>query len=427
MNTYLSQYTLQRYFLIIAGIIAVLFTGLFFVIYKAYRSKYRLNIELEEKNAEINQQKELLEQQRDQLITLSQQLEKATHAKLVFFTNISHEFRTPLTLISGPVNSLLEDKSISEEQRRLLSLARKNTGVLLKLIDQIIDFRKYENGKLKLNCTSNDLHLQLTEWNESFGEISKRKHLHFDFHSGEADFHMIYDEEKMERIYFNLLSNALKFTPEKGYVSVSLDKISNEKGDSAIIRVSNSGKGISVHDIQNIFDRFYQVDSYIAGSGIGLALVKALVELHQGEIRVESSEITGMTIFTVTIPFLREEKQETEKQIPSVTQKEQPDYHREQSDNCLSDEEIDKSKELILVIDDNFDIRSYIKTVMQSRYAIIEAKDGADGFRKAVKYIPDIIVSDVMMPPPDGVELCRQLKREILLPTFRLYCLQPVH
>ena len=411
VDSYLSQYTTQRYLLFSAGFIVFLFIVFFVFLYKAYHSKNRLNLELEKRNNEINEQKDLLEQQRDQLIELSKKLEEATHAKLVFFTNISHEFRTPLTLISGPVSSLLADKNISEEQHRLLALAQKNVNVLLKLIDQIIDFRKYENGKLKLNLSSNNLYEQLMEWNESFRELSKRKQLHFDFHFNQTDFRMIYDSEKMERIYFNLLSNAFKFTSEKGYVSVNMEKTSNDKGDTAIIRISNSGKGISKHDIQNIFDRFYQVDSHIAGSGIGLALVKALIELHQGEIQVESDDITGMTTFMISIPFSQDAPCESENQMVVLKQKEPVDYHK--ADNCLLDDAIDKSKELILVIDDNPDIRSYIKTVLENRYTIIEAKDGADGFRKAVKYIPDIVVSDVMMPPPDGVELCRQLKKEI--------------
>lgn len=419
MNAFLVQYTTQRYLFLSAVFVIFLFIAFFILLFRAYHAKIRLNIEMEKRNHEISEQKVLTEQQRDQLIELSKQLEEATHAKLVFFTNISHEFRTPLTLISGTINSLLADKTFPVERRKLLTLAQRNVGVLMKLIDQIIDFRKYENGKLKLNLNSNNLYHQVVEWNELFEEWSRKKRLNFKFHvagrhktSPFDDFQMVYDTEKMERIYFNLLSNAFKFTPERGFISVMLDKTSKENGDCAILRISNSGKGISKHDIQNIFERFYQVDSHVAGSGIGLALVKALVELHQGEILVSSNEITGMTTFTVTIPFLSNEYGKQYDQPPQNRNNEYINEADETGGDSSWFEEQNKDKDLILVIDDNPDIRSYIRTVLQNKFTVMEAKDGMEGFQKAVKYIPDIIISDVMMPPPDGVELCRQLKKE---------------
>jgi signal transduction histidine kinase/DNA-binding response OmpR family regulator len=419
MNAFLVQYTTQRYLFLSAVFVIFLFIAFFILLFRAYHTKNRLNIELEKRNHEISEQKALTEQQRDQLIELSKQLEEATHAKLVFFTNISHEFRTPLTLIAGTTSSLLAEKAFSAEHRKLLMLAQKNVGVLMKLIDQIIDFRKYENGKLELKLNSNNLYHQVVEWNELFEEWSKKKHLNFEFHVAEThkaspsdDFQMVYDAEKMERIYFNLLSNAFKFTPERGFISVMLDKTSKENGDCAILRISNSGKGISKHDIQNIFERFYQVDSHVAGSGIGLALVKAFVELHQGEIYVSSDEISGMTTFTVIIPFLSNEYGKYYNQPPQNNDNEYINEADETGDDASWFEERNKDKDLILVIDDNPDIRSYIKMVLQNRFTVMEAIDGMEGFQKAVKYIPDVIVSDVMMPPPDGVELCRQLKKE---------------
>jgi len=415
VDTYMSQYTTQRYLLLSAVTIVVLFIIFFILLFRAYNSKNRLNIELKNRNDEINVQKDLLEQQRDQLINLSKQLEEATHAKLVFFTNISHEFRTPLTLIAGPVSSLLSDKTINVEQRRLLSLVQKNIGVLMKLIDQIIDFRKYENGKLVLDLSQSDLKSQFIEWNESFSEIAKKRHLSFEFQVlSDADFSMVVDVAKIERIYFNLLSNAFKFTPEKGHISVSLEKISSSNVNHAVIRVSNSGKGISEEDIKHIFDRFYQVDSHMAGSGIGLALTKAMVELHEGQIQV-NSEPNGLTSFTVTIPFLYNENQQESLVIENsgvaITEHLSDVSSSQQT---IFDEDKDEDKCVVLVVDDNPDIRSYVKIVLQnSQYTIIEASDGEEGFRKAVKYIPDIIISDVMMPKLDGIELCQKLKKEL--------------
>jgi ABC-type sugar transport system substrate-binding protein/DNA-binding response OmpR family regulator/nitrogen-specific signal transduction histidine kinase len=414
IDDYLSRNVAQRNLLLSAVVTVIIFIGLFILIYKAYRTKHRLNLELKRRNDEINQQNDLLEQQRDQLILLSKQLEEATHAKLVFFTNISHEFKTPLTLISCPVSSLLSEKSLSVEHRRLLTLIRKNVEILLKLIDQIIDFRKYENGKLKLQLNENNLYRQMEEWNESFMELAKEKRLHFEFNAVSDKFSMVYDLAKMERIYLNLLSNAYKFTPEKGFISVTLDKITLATGNFAVIRISNSGKGIAKQDIQKIFERFYQVNSHVAGSGIGLALVKSLVELHQGDIRVESDDYSGMTTFTVTIPFTQDAVTMQENTlVPHAAERRFGEMKEIWNKDNIFDNETGTNKESILVIDDNPDIRSYIKTVLQNNYTIIEAGDGADGFQKAVKYVPDIIVSDVMMPPPDGLELCRQLKQEI--------------
>jgi len=414
MNTYMSQYTTQRNLLFSTVSIVLLFVVFFIFLIIAYRSKNRLNKELEKRNREINEQKDLLEQQRDQLITLSKQLEEATQAKLVFFTNISHEFRTPLTLISGPIDSLLSDKSLNVDQRRLLTLIQKNTGVLLKLIDQIIDFRKYENGKLQLNIGLYDLKQQFTEWNESFLEIAKKQRLIFEFNVlPDTDFLMSIDMEKMERIYFNLLSNALKFTPERGIISVSLDKVNSDNMDYAVIRVSNSGKGISEENIKYIFDRFYQVDSHLAGSGIGLALAKAMIELHNGQIQA-SSRYDGLTTFTVTIPF-RQNEYLTDDHIHSSANI----SDQLENDICFSKQEPIfeegwvNNKYTVLMIDDNPDVRSYVKTVLNGKYNILEAKDGKEGLRKAVKYVPDIIVSDVMMPEMDGIELCCKLKEEL--------------
>ena len=415
VNTYLSRYNTQRYFFISAAVIVFLFIIFFIFLFRAYHSKNRLNKKLEDRNSEINKQKDLLEQQRDQLIALSRQLEKATHAKLAFFTNISHEFRTPLTLIAGPISSLLDDKLIHVEQRRLLTLVQKNVGILLNLIDQIIDFRKYENGKLNLNPGRYDLKKQFIEWNESFSEIAKKKHLKFDFNvPKDTDFSMTVDMEKIERIYFNLLSNAFKFTSEKGTISVYLDKIIKEGFDYAVIRISNSGKGISEEDIKHIFERFYQVDSHLAGSGIGLALVKALVELHNGQIQVKCED-NGWTTFTITLPFLQNGKpvEEINNPLPESNISDLFENETYIHNQDIFEEIREESKYTVLIIDDNPDIRSYIKTILQSRYTIIEAIDGEDGLKKSIHHVPDIIISDVMMPKVDGIELCKHLKEEL--------------
>jgi signal transduction histidine kinase/DNA-binding response OmpR family regulator len=418
VNSYMTQFTTQRYLFFSAIVVIVLFLIAFISIFKAYSAKKRLNIELEKRNVEINEQKNTLEQQRDQLITLSKQLEEATHAKLVFFTNISHEFRTPLTLISGPVNSLLSDNSLNIEQRRLLELVQKNIKIMLKLIDQIIDFRKYENGKMILNLSRHDLRAQLVEWNDSFAELARKRNLHFSFNVfSDTDFLMPVDIQKMERIYFNLLSNALKFTPEKGVILINLDKIIDGGKSFAVIEVANSGKGISDEDIKHIFERFYQVDSQAVGSGIGLALSKAMVELHGGDISV-NNEGAGWTKFTVRIPF-ENEKEVSNVATGDICQANTGDISEMLNENTsrkeiFEEKSLDKNACMVLVVDDNPGICTYIKSTLSGKqYTVIEAADGEEGFRKAIKHVPNIIISDVMMPKMDGVELCQKLKTEL--------------
>ena len=298
VNEYLSRYSAQTMFLYACLIILLLFAALLAIIVRAYWTKNRMNMEL-------SRQKKKLEEQRDQLISLSKQLEEATHAKLVFFTNVSHDFRTPLTLVADPVEQLLEDKALTPRQQSLLKVVHKNVYILLRLVNQILDFRKYENDKLELVRANMNLRVQLQEWSHSFQTLALKKHIHFvlEVNDDRADYLMAVDAEKMERVYFNLLSNAFKFTPENGTITVTLSTLTKEEGGRyARLVVADTGSGISVQHIRHIFDRFYQIDVNHAGSGIGLALAKAFVELHGGEITVDSVEGKG-TVFTVDIPM----------------------------------------------------------------------------------------------------------------------------
>lgn len=316
VNEYLSRYSAQTMFLYACLIILLLFAALLAIIVRAYWTKNRMNMEL-------SRQKKKLEEQRDQLISLSKQLEEATHAKLVFFTNVSHDFRTPLTLVADPVEQLLEDKALTPRQQSLLKVVHKNVHILLRLVNQILDFRKYENDKLELVRANMNLRVQLQEWSHSFQTLALKKHIHFvlEVNDDRADYLMAVDAEKMERVYFNLLSNAFKFTPENGTITVTLSTLTKEEGGRyARLVVADTGSGISVQHIRHIFDRFYQIDVNHAGSGIGLALAKAFVELHGGEITVDSVEGKG-TVFTVDIPMtVVEEPSADLVQEPRITQ-----------------------------------------------------------------------------------------------------------
>ena len=406
VNEYLSRYSAQTMFLYACLIILLLFAALLAIIVRAYWTKNRMNMEL-------SRQKKKLEEQRDQLISLSKQLEEATHAKLVFFTNVSHDFRTPLTLVADPVEQLLEDKALTPRQQSLLKVVHKNVHILLRLVNQILDFRKYENDKLELVRANMNLRVQLQEWSHSFQTLALKKHIHFvlEVNDDRADYLMAVDAEKMERVYFNLLSNAFKFTPENGTITVTLSTLTKEEGGRyARLVVADTGSGISVRHIRHIFDRFYQMDVNHAGSGIGLALAKAFVELHGGVITVDSVEGKG-TVFTVDIPMEIVEGQSVDRiQEPHTTQ---PTVVEELEETETEERLPDENKECILIIDDNADVRGYVKSLLKEEYTVIEAADGHAGLKKAMKYVPDAIICDVMMPVMDGLECCRKLKMEL--------------
>lgn len=431
ISSYLLRVATQQFVLYGGLLILLLVAGLLLVVYRSLRSKNRLNKELsgqkkkleeqrdklEEQRDQLKGQRDQLEEQRDQLIQLSHQLEEATHAKLVFFTNISHDFRTPLTLVADPVEQLLADQTLTVDQHRVLALIQRNVNILLRLVNQILDFRKYENGKMEYRLVPVNIRSSFEEWNESFQAAARKKHIHFSFDAvsdieSDTDYQTLADREKLERIYFNLLSNAFKFTPENGKVTVRLSAIVREEKAYLRFTIANTGSQISAEHIRPIFDRFYKIDTHHAGSGIGLALVKAFVEMHGGIITVESDEKQG-TVFTVDLPVIAQTSAEP------LSLESAPVIPTLLSDDAIMDEEeelekeYDASKPTILIIDDNADIRSYVHGLLHADYTVIEAVDGSEGIRKAMKYVPDLIISDVMMPGIDGIECCRRLKSEL--------------
>lgn len=410
ISGYLSRYANQQVVLYGSLLVLLLVAGLLLVAYKALRVKNRLNIELSKQKKQLEEQRDTLSEQRDQLIQLSHQLEEATHAKLVFFTNISHDFRTPLTLVADPVEQLLADKDLSGDQHRLLLLVQRNVNILLRLVNQILDFRKYENGKMEYTPVAIDMLQCFENWNESFLAAARKKHIRFSFDSmPDTDYHTLADVEKLERIYFNLLSNAFKFTPENGKVTVRLSAQEKEEQNFFRFTVANTGSLISAEHICSIFDRFYKIDMHHAGSGIGLALVKAFVEMHGGTIQVESDERQG-TMFTVELPVCSCTSVADTLSLEVSEQDLPVEFSEDEEEQELG---YDSSRMSVLIIDDNADIRSYVHGLLNAEYSVIEAANGSEGIRKAMKYVPDLIISDVMMPGMDGIECCRRLKSEL--------------
>ena len=313
-----------------------------------------------------------------------------------------------MTLIADPVNQLLADKSLGERPHQLLELMKKNVNILLRLVNQILDFRKVENGRMELHLEPFDLLSSFRGWNDSFRMALLKKHISFFFEvTPDMDFRMMADSEKMERIYFNLLSNAVKYTPENGKIIVRLEA----EATNFRFSVFNSGSHISPKEVDAIFERFYQIDGHQAGTGIGLALVRAFVEMHGGQITAHSDE-KGAT-FTVLFPA-----QSVSQYHPTVvtlpSEEAEVSTTLVETDFPMGEEETrDADRPAVLVIDDNADIRNYVKTLLAEEYHVLDAPEAATGIRLAMKYVPDVIVSDVMMPGMDGVECCRRLKTEL--------------
>ena len=408
INRYLTQYASQRTLLYTCIVILALF-GI--ALFRAFWAKNRLNVELSE-------QKRQLEEQRDQLIDLSKQLEEATHAKLAFFTNVSHDFRTPLTLIADPVEQLEASKNLDGHERFLLRIIHKNVTVLLRLVNQILDFRKFESGKLKMYLSEFDIAKEINEWTEAFRTLAYKKHVHFDVsvQPSEEGYTMIADAEKLERITYNLLSNAFKFTPENGRVSLALSQFEQTGARWLRYRVADTGVGISTEHVKHIFESFYQIDVHYAGSGIGLALVKAFTEMHGGRISVDSAEGKG-SVFNLEMPMKQAgtltEGVEKNALLENLKEGAVASADQETVQKTEADMADGGDKEIILVIDDNQDVRDYVKMLLTPQYRVIEASNGQEGLRQAMKYVPDAIICDVMMPVMDGMECCRRLKSEV--------------
>ena len=400
VDTFWDRYSIQKMFLIACIIIIVLFIILLFVVLRSYHAKVRTA--------------ELLARQTKELERQREEVKAATSAKLSFFTSVSHDFRTPLTLISDPIRILKKSGNISEAERSILNIAHKNVHILLRLINQILDIRKFDSGKLKLNVVNANLRDCITDWTNSFQQVAQSRHIHLSLDCGEGNWNVAFDPEKMERIVFNLLSNAIKFTPENGKIHVRL----SQEASSFVLQVTDSGTGIKKEDVQKIFDTYYQTDSSQKqnSSGIGLSLVKVFVELHGGTISVDSEYGKGSE-FTCRFPLrqidneaLVEKSQlistETinEELAPSDTQK---------IDEIINETTMENGKPILLIIDDNSDMRTYIHTILQPDYNIIEAANGKQGVALANKYLPDIVICDMMMPVMDGLECCHILKSEM--------------
>ena len=425
VDRYLADYNSQKVMLIGLALFLLVCIAAAALIFRGYVIKVKLNEELAKTNGALKRVNGELEVKNEELKRLNEEVLELTHSRLVFFTNISHELRTPLTLIADPVEMLLEDSGIKGKSRELLKMVQRNAVALQQLVSSILDFRKIQNGKMDLELYRFDIVKALEIWVGDFQLTAERKRikLHLDMADFSGSHEVIADKEKIARVVFNLLSNALKYTPAGGDIFVSL-KDENEK---LRLDVRDTGKGISQDEVTMIFERFFQAKGAASGTGIGLALVKSFVELHHGEAWVESQVGKGSD-FIVVIPRRQEvDSQVIHNEMDNVDNSVNGSVAIDngmvnESDLQYIDDGERKSGKVqqlvsentnrptILVIDDNNDIRQYEHTLLQDDYIVLEAVDGKEGLEIARKEVPDLVICDVMMPVMDGLEFTEQLK-----------------
>jgi len=340
---------------------------------------------------------------------LKQKLEESTAAKLRFFTQVSHDLRTPLTLVAGPLEHVLEGPLAPDQQQTLL-LARRNVTILQQLVNNILDFRRIESGNRPLNVSRFDLSAAVQEWMSGFS--STAQHLVYE---GLPALTIEADMRLLERVLFNLLGNAIKHTQPDGHITVSVQ----QEGASALLSVADDGEGIPPEKLPFIFEEFYKASESSNGTGIGLALIKAVAELHKGSVNVESTLGKGAT-FVLRLPLVQKGASVSEgKDASAYTERYEQTYVREDTTRKEAAGRVTESdRPTILVVDDNADLRHFIGTLLEGDYRILTACDGREALEKAGRELPDLVVSDVMMPVMDGLQLCKALKEQ--LPTSHI-------
>ncbi len=363
-----------RNYLILGAFLLVLLIGL---IYSRYQVKARANAKLKELD----------------------------HLKTNFFTNISHEFRTPLTLILSPVQKLLQMKNDGETQQQL-SIIHRNASHLVELTNQLLDLSKLEAGKLSLEISKGDLRDLLTTTAASFESLADAQQIQFEVEIDQAPTVAYYDRDKIHKILNNLLSNAFKFTPQQGSITLKTQV------NNGIIHISitDSGPGINASDQELIFQRFQQsstTDPNAAGTGVGLTLSKELAVLHKGDLELESSNAEG-TKFTLHFPINKNHYPASTlvESLPEV----QNDQQQVNAQDEIASEQLSGHEQIILIVEDNADLRNHMTSLLKDLFTVKQATNGKEGITMAEEIVPDVIISDLMMPELDGIELCNALK-----------------
>ena len=394
--------------LVVSLVLALVFGGIALI---ALSENWKNNKNLEAKNLEITEQQQ-------QLIEMSAKAKVASEAKFNFFTNISHEFRTPLTLILSPLEDLIADPKLSLPLRDNLQLINRNVLRLLRMVNQLIDFRKIEYDGMKIRATENNLVAFSKEILSSFKDLAVRRKIDLALLSATKELSLWYDANLLDKVLFNLLSNSFKFTPDGGRITVSI-RISDDT-KNAELGVQDTGIGMTEEERIHAFDLFYQgkVDQS-KGSGLGLALTKEIIQLHKGQINVKSQHGLGTT-FVISLPLGQEHLTGEEKwtgtsetnnnyiNIKSYTTDLEPNKLVLKKDAFESPKDIS-----ILVIEDNEDLREFLTQKLSEEYEVFGSGDGLQGVREAFDRVPDLIISDVVLPSKTGTEIAQLLKNDI--------------
>ncbi|MCF0072907.1 ATP-binding protein [Dyadobacter sp. CY261] len=340
----------------------------------------------------------------------AQQMHELDMMKIKFFTNVSHEFRTPLTLMLTPLENLLKNIRSDHTVHRQLSLIHRNAQRLFNLVTQMLDFKKLEVEETRFMPERGDIVRFVRQIAQTFSELSEHKHIRYRFESAVESRYADFDQDKLSKVMYNLLSNAFKFTPENGQVTVRLRTMPSENGDALEIRVEDSGIGIPVEAQAKVFERFYQhpmpENIMNQGSGIGLSIAGEFVKMHDGSIQLESEVGKGST-FIVTLPLRESEARSAPIPLTDVLPVQEASIEID-----LPGEKGTKAKPVLLLVEDNDEFREYLKEVFQKEYQVLEAANGRIGLDITLEQIPELIVSDVMMPEMDGIELCRTIKTD---------------
>ncbi|MBS2100292.1 substrate-binding domain-containing protein [Carboxylicivirga linearis] len=409
-----GRYKTQRLLLFVLLFSLVLVIVLIILLFIALKNKNIANYRLEK-------QKESISKQNVDLKQMSEQLEEVTQSRLSFYTNISHEFRTPLTLIIGPLESLITKTDAKSELNKELSIIYRNAVRLLRLVNQLMDFRKIENRKMQLKAGVYVLLDFMKGIKECFSDVLKQKQISLEITCYDPKIKVWFDWDKMDKVMFNLLSNAIKVSQKNERIQI----IITGEEDMVKIEVKDHGEGIPTNELEKIFDRFYQVNKSNSydGSGIGLSLTKELILLHKGEIKVQS-ELNVGTSFIIKLPLGNTHLKEEE--MISINMQKQnfisPVYADFQETNTIEDhirtektlDLLNEEKAVLLIVEDEPDVRNYIKTCFDlNHYIILEAEHGVEALQIIEEEGPDIIISDVMMPKMDGLELTRKVKSDL--------------
>lgn len=373
-----QQHGVQQALLVAALIILLLLSALLIYIWRSYKERKRLHTKLE----------------------------AATKAKVTFFTNVSHDLRTPLTMIGTAISRVSEHADLSPSDASLLRLASKNSRILTRLINQILDFNKYENEQLTLRLANTDLYEFTEEMRLLFAPAIAARGIAFNVDNRlPRGLKSAIDVENVERTLFNIMSNAMKFTPSGGNINLT----AKAEGDKVCFSVSDSGRGMNADELRGLFERYtHSREANPHGSGIGMSIAKAFVDLHGGEIKAESLPGKGTEVsFSLPLREVAEAASDSD-QIRMDLQS----VEEELGDIDIQSAEPDRDESVILVVDDNPDIRALLTNILGDKYRVLRASSGSQGIKLATRYIPDAIICDIMMPDLDGLEVCRRIKAE---------------